>query len=146
MATSTLVLHCGGQEVTVEDLRAVRVPERTRTWAPVSHLRVLETALGSLKDCSYQVQRTRLALAKDGARFFATLDLTDPLVTGVTLAVGLRNSLDKTFPMGFCAGSRVFCCDNLCFRADLLIRRKHSPNGAARFADDIARAVMNLQS
>jgi hypothetical protein len=48
--------------------------------------------------------------------------------------------------MGFCAGSRVFVCDNLAFRSDLMVRRKHSPNGVAHFSADIAGAVMQLTS
>jgi len=64
----------------------------------------------------------------------------------VTLAVGLRNSIDKSFPMGFCAGSRVFCCDNLSFKSELMVRRKHSPQGIANFSADIAGAVMQLGS
>lgn len=63
----------------------------------------------------------------------------------MTLAVGVRNSLDKSFPMGFAAGSRVFCCDNLALRADLLVRRKHTAHGLARFAGAIAGAVGSLR-
>jgi hypothetical protein len=48
--------------------------------------------------------------------------------------------------MGFCAGSRVFVCDDLAFRSDLLVRRKHSPNDVAHFSADIATAVMQLAS
>ena len=47
--------------------------------------------------------------------------------------------------MGFCAGSRVFVCDNLAFRSDLMVRRKHSTNGVAHFSADIATAVMQLR-
>jgi hypothetical protein len=64
----------------------------------------------------------------------------------VTLAVGVRNSVDKSFPLGFCAGSRVFICDNLAFRSELLIRRKHTVNGERRFNQAIAQAVSSLSS
>src|SRR4029079_3093952 len=106
--------------------------------------RVLDTALQTLGEAGYQVERTKLGVSHDGQRFFGTLDLVAPLATGVTLAVGLRNSVDKSFPMGFCAGSRVFVCDNLAFRSDLLVRRKHTTNGQARFSNDIAAAVGSL--
>jgi hypothetical protein len=33
------------------------------------------------------------------------------LCPGVSLAVGIRNSWDQSFPLGFCAGARVFVCD-----------------------------------
>src|SRR5205823_14100843 len=67
------------------------------------------------------------------------------LVTGVHLAVGVRNSLDKSFPLGFCAGSRVFVCDNLAFRSELLVNRKHTRNGSTRFSEAICKTVQQLQ-
>jgi hypothetical protein len=45
-----------------------------------------------------------------------------------TDTVGLRNSHDKTFPIGISFGSRVFVCDNLAFIADHVVRRRHTPN------------------
>ena len=67
-----------------------------------------------------------------------------PIATGVSLAVGIRNSTDKSFPLGFCGGSRVFVCDNLAFRADLLVKRKHTVNGARNFQAAIAQAVISI--
>ena len=75
---------------------------------------------------------------------FATIDLATSLCPGVSLAVGLRNSWDQSFPLGFCAGSRVFLCDNLAFRADLLVARKHTRFGQDRFREAIAQAVGSL--
>src|SRR4051794_22782675 len=75
---------------------------------------------------------------------FATMDLATPLGSGVALAVGIRNSTDKSLPLGFCAGSRVFVCDNLAFRSELLVRRKHTRNGRDRFEEAICRAVDSL--
>src|SRR5262249_21207388 len=63
----------------------------------------------------------------------------------VKLAVGVRNSTDKSFPLGFCAGNRVFVCDNLAFRSELLIRRKHTRNGEKNFAAAIGNAVAQLE-
>jgi hypothetical protein len=148
MAESTLILHRGSREVAHEELASLPCPERTKTWAPVGHARVLNTALATLNEAGYTVAKMRLGLSPDNGRFFGSLDLATPLTPdgGVGLAVGLRNSIDKTFPMGFCAGSRVFVCDNLAFRSDLMVRRKHSLNGIAHFSADIATAVMQLAS
>ena len=143
-----LLLHAGSKEVVYEDLARVDLPPATKTWRPIKHTTVLDTAVETLAEAGYAVVKQRLALSNQGARFFAALDLSTELSTdgSVTLAVGLRNSMDKTFPLGFCAGSRVFCCDNLAFRADLMVKRKHTINGAAHFSNDIATAVMNLGS
>ena len=145
-AVSALNLHAGGHEVDYEALSRIETPPPTRTWFPVRHASVLDTAVRSLEEAGYRVGAKRLAVSHQGARFFGTLDLTTELTPDgmVTLAVGLRNSTDQTFPMGFCAGSRVFVCSNLAFRADLLVRRKHTRFGAVRFGDDIAGAVMRL--
>jgi hypothetical protein len=75
---------------------------------------------------------------------FTTLDLATPLAPGVSVAVGIRNSTDQSFPLGFCAGSRVFVCDNLAFRAELLVSRKHTRFGQERFREAIAQAVGSL--
>ncbi len=142
------MLHCGAREVTRDELTLVTCPPPTKTWAPVGHARVLDTALATLREAGYSIAKTRLGISADQARFFGTLDVATELTPDgiVTLAVGIRNSIDKTFPMGFCAGSRVFVCDNLAFRSDLMVRRKHSPNGVAHFSADIATAVVNLTS
>ena len=79
------------------------------------------------------------------AQFFATLDLAASIGTGVALSVGIRNSIDKTLPLGFCAGNRVFVCDNLSFSAELLVNRKHTVNGGARFREAIALAAGRLR-
>ncbi len=141
-----LMLHRGGRLVDRQELATIRLPESTKTWHPVAHDRVLDTASQALEDAGYRIARVKLGLSSDNNRFFATLDLTAPLSPDgtVTLAVGLRNSIDKTFPMGFCAGSRVFVCDNLAFRSELLIRRKHTINGVASFNRDIGNAVLGL--
>jgi hypothetical protein len=105
---------------------------------------VLNTVLETLESSAFQVQKLQVSLSRDNARFFGTLDLAVPVGGGTTLAVGVRNSVDKTFPLGFCAGCRVFVCDNLAFRSELLVARKHTLNGIVRFQEAIALAVQSL--
>ena len=64
----------------------------------------------------------------------------------MALSVGVRNSWDKSFPLGFAAGSRVFVCDNLAFRSELVVRRKHTVNGMKAFGTAIGSAVASLTS
>ena len=61
----------------------------------------------------------------DGARYFGVLCLRSPY-GDYTDMLGLRNSHDKSLPIGIAFGSRVFVCDNLAFSADHVIRRKHT--------------------
>lgn len=144
MSGSRLVLHCGGREAAREELMLIDAPAGTATWWPVSHGKVVETVEETLAASGFQITSARYGLARNDARLFATMDLASTLATGVTLAVGIRNSFDKSFPLGFLAGERVFVCDNLAFSAPLAIRRKHTKNGHASFSDAIGEAVGNL--
>ena len=144
MVASNLCLHRGARLVELEELRACPAPPPQGRWYPVAHGRVLDTVVGTLQDAGYQVVSRQLALSSEGARFFGTLVLATPVASGVSLAVGIRNSVDKSFPLGFCAGNRVFVCDNLAFRSELLVRRKHTVHGERNFATAIANAVTSL--
>lgn len=144
MVSSDLVLHTGGKLVTLHQLKEYPAPPPEGRWHPIAHATVLDTVKETLGEAGYEVKSEKLALNGKGTRFFGTLDLATPVATGVSLAVGIRNSTDKSFPLGFCGGSHVFVCDNLAFRADLLVKRKHTINGARNFQAAIAQAVISL--
>ena len=144
MVTSNLMVHQGARLVEIAELRAIKAPPAEGRWHPVSHGTVLTRVVETLAQAGYEVRKQSLALSRGDHRFFGTLDLAAPLADGVSLAVGVRNSTDKSFPLGFCAGNRVFVCDNLAFRSELLVRKKHTLNGERRFADAIGNAVARL--
>jgi len=146
MADSNLVLHRGAKPVTPEELAAYQAPPPRGRWFPLSHGRVLSVVAETLGEAGYAVEKQQLGVLRDGSRFFGTLDLRSPVADGVSLAVGVRNSVDQSFPLGFCAGSRVFVCDNLAFRSELLVRRKHTIHGERDFVRRIAEAVGSLPS
>src|SRR5438309_57501 len=144
MSTSTLVAHRGARIVTREELGTVPIPAATPTWYPVSHLHVVERAETALRQSGFEVEREQYALSRGDARFFGTIDLKSPIVSGVSLAIGIRNSIDKSLPIAFAAGSRVFVCDNLAFRSEIVVARKHTRFGGFRFQEAIAKAVGGL--
>lgn len=146
MAESVLMLHRGAKEVSFESLWEYPTPEPRGRWYPLAHSRVADVVKTTLQEAGYIIQKERYGLTGDGHRFFGTLDLGTPVADGVALAVGVRNSTDQSFPLGFCAGTRVFCCDNLAFRSELLVRRKHTLNGERNFIKAISGAVTTLDS
>lgn len=145
MSQGALVLHRGARHVERAELDAVQAPPGTDTWFPLRHGHVLSTVETTLGDAGFSVTRSQLALSRDGARFFGTLDLSAPITEGVSLTVGVRNSTDKTFPIGLCAGTRVFVCDNLAFSADIYVAKKHTRFGQQRFHEGIAAAIGSLR-
>jgi len=143
---SDLMLHTGGRLATLDELRACKTPAPEGRWHPVSHTSVLDSVKETLHGAGYVIKAEKYGLARQDARFFGVLNLDTPLATGTGLSVGVRNSVDRSFPLGFAAGSHVFVCDNLAFRSELLVRRKHTLNGMRAFGTAIGTAVASLTS
>jgi hypothetical protein len=62
------------------------------------------------------------------------------------MAVGLRNSNDRSFPIGFMCGQRCFCCDNLAFTSEIVVSKKHTRFAESRFLEALSSAVATLPS
>jgi hypothetical protein len=144
MSGSVLLNHCGARVVSREDLALVPVPPATKTWFPLGHASVLDTVEKTLGEAGFAIRRSQLSLSRSDCRFFGVLDLESTIATGVSLAVGIRNSVDKSLPIGFCAGTRVFCCDNLAFHSEIVVARKHTRFGSDRYSEALAKAVSGL--
>lgn len=145
MTQGTLINHCGGREVSWEELAQIEAPPPTATWYPVPHYQVLAKVRDTLTLAGYDITRQQLSVAKEDKRFFGVLDLSSRIRDGVTLAAGIRNSNDRTFPIGFCVGSRVFTCDNLAFSSEIVISKRHTRFGRDRYEEGIATAVSQLR-
>ena len=123
----TLNLHTGGELVEYDALRQLETPSSTPTHVPVEHHRLVDLVRGTLSMFGHEIVEEHHALDHDGMRYFGLMTLRSPY-TGYTDTVGLRNSHDKTFPIGISFGSQVFVCSNLAFFGDHVIRRKHTVN------------------
>ncbi len=139
-----LIAHVGARIVTREELLSVKAPAATGTWFPLSHGQVLARVEQQLREAGFEPDSAKYALSRGDQRFFGVIDTKSSLGNGTTLAIGVRNSTDKSLPIGFVAGHHVFVCDNLCFRSEILVVRKHTKNGELRFAEAMARAIQQL--
>lgn len=141
---SELCLHAGGRKVDRAALDNVKVPPATDTWFPIGHGAVFDCVTHTLTQAGFKMAKYELALSRNDARMFGTITLDAPLAPGIHLVIGMRNSMDKSFPLGFCGGSRVFICDNLAFSAEIEVARKHTKFGQDRYVEAVARAVKRL--
>lgn len=144
MSTASLNLHSGGSVVSHGELALIEAPPPTDTWFPIKHADVLDAATGLITSSGYSIKNTQLSVARDGHQFFGVLDLENEICPGITLAVGLRNSTNKSFPIGFCAGQRVFVCSNLAFTSEIVVSKKHTRFGQERYREGIAAAISSL--
>lgn len=120
-----LNLHSGGNLVPYDALRQLTTPEATATHVPVEHYRLVDLVRGTLAMYGHEIVEEHHALDHDGMRYFGLMTLKSSHGY-FTDTLGLRNSHDKSFPVGVAFGAKVFVCSNLSFIGDHVIRRKHT--------------------
>jgi hypothetical protein len=89
-------------------------------------------------------------LTKEGARYFGLLQVARKGAEAeakrdYAFVAGLRNSHDKTFPIGLCIGDGVFVCDNLSFSAEIQFSRRHTNRALEALPLLTTEAVNKLQ-
>lgn len=140
-----LNLHSGGELISLEALRSVPTPPRTDTHVPLPHHELVDMVRYALGYFGHEVEDEAHAIDKDGARYFGLLSLKSTY-GNYSDTVGLRNSSDKTFPIGIAFGAKVFVCSNLSFVGDHVIRRKHTSNSKRDLPGLVAEIVQPLQA
>ncbi len=136
---STLIAHCGAQKIAREELKALPVPEGTKTHQPLSHFEVVKSLEEALSFRHLMVVRDEYAVSADGMKMFGVMDLNAEFTQG-RFSIGLRNSNDKSMRLALTAGLRVFVCDNMAFSGDFTpLSHKHTRN--LSLIDSISIAV-----
>jgi Domain of unknown function (DUF932) len=123
----TLMLHVNATEVPYDALRQLETPAATPTHVPIPHFRVVDLIKSTLGMYGHEITGEHHGITEDGARYFGLLSLRSTY-GHYEDTVGLRNSHDKSFPIGIAFGSRVFVCDNTAFIADHVVKRRHTAN------------------
>jgi len=128
----TLLSHKGVTERVPEVIvRTEPQPAFTESWHPFSHAVVLDAVAAACKKFNLTIERKEYSIRKN-SKMFASWEVrsrSEVLVAQkreFTLAIGIRNSIDKTHSVGLCAGERITVCDNLMFSGDFVVFRKHT--------------------
>src|ERR1043166_5108564 len=121
-----MLSHSRSTLVGRQDLKDLPTPEATATHFSNPHSNFVETLAESLYFRHLEIVSEEFAVSPDGMRFFGALTLNVE-ESGVRIALGLRNSHDKTFSLGLTVGRRVLVCDNLALFGDYApVVRKHT--------------------
>jgi hypothetical protein len=144
---ATLAIHRGGWEATKADLAAVPVPDSTQSYHPVPYGRFIEEVELHIPRFGLTVQSSAFALAREGGQMFGVLTCVNGKPSAdYALAIGVRNSYDRSLSVGLTLGSRVFCCDNLAFSGEVTMHRKHTANVFRDLPDLIYRMLSQVSS
>jgi hypothetical protein len=139
----TLMLHAGAHGCDIHELQHCATPPPTQSHVPLPHIELVNMVKYALGYYGHDIMDEAHGLTEDGMRYFGLLSLRSSY-REYTDTVGLRNSHDKTFPIGISFGSRVFVCDNLAFIGDHVIRRKHTHNSKRDLPGLVAEVVEPL--
>jgi hypothetical protein len=125
---NNIILHCGGNSATLEEIQATPTPSPTRSHVPIPHTELITAVQKSLRGGGYEILQQTHALAEEGQRYFGVMQIANGggRQSDYGWTIGLRNSHDKTFTAGIAAGTRVFVCDNLAFSGEIKVARKHT--------------------
>ncbi|REL37877.1 DUF932 domain-containing protein [Rhodohalobacter sp. SW132] len=145
-----LLTQCGSERCNLEQLLAIPEPEQTETYTPLNHydfaVNVKTLASNMLRDFTFA--KEAYALSASGNKMFGVLSYAskstsddDPL----RLSIGIRNSLDKSLAAGVAVGTSVIVCDNLMFKGDVTVLRKHSGNMHEELMDQVVTAIYKSQ-
>jgi hypothetical protein len=107
-----------------------QMPPATDSYQPLPHIQFLGMVQDALALRGVQIKEAVHAIWRGGQRYFGLMEITHPSISNpeMSLALGLRNSTDKSLPATIAAGSSVFVCDNLCIASEMVIGRKHTKN------------------
>jgi len=127
-----LILHCGANHVTRDQVANNETPAPTDSHYPIPHELLIERVQEQLYDAGYNVTQEAYGLTAHGARFFGLMQLVREndaaIAADHSIVLGVRNSHDKSFAACIVAGSGVFVCDNLSFSGEIKVARKHTVN------------------
>ena len=111
--------------ITEPEVIAVPEPEWTRTWHPVGHHRVIKTLTDVVEEAGIGVKNKQYSLTSNGANCFSSWVL-DVEKNGRNWMVGFRNSIDKSFSLGFTGGASIIVCSNMMFDGSFIEFQKHT--------------------
>lgn len=145
---SELLLQRGNQVVTLDELALLPTVEATPTYQPISHYgfaRSLKTISQDLLN-GYEMINERYGVARQGQQFFGVINFQKDH-SEMSLAIGMRNSTDKSIACGFTTGASVMVCDNLCFSSEggITVLRKHTKGLLATLEDNMITVLYRSQ-
>ena len=133
------------------------VPERTNTYTPIKHSRLINYVDYELEMNGYEVTSTIVDQNQKGTQIVATMTLKKgDADANMTRMFAIANSYDKTMPVRFAGGAHVYICGNGMVVGDIVTMRRHTKNvwddlhdllqlAIDKFEDDWKRSVTDVQ-
>jgi hypothetical protein len=124
---------CTRNPVSLVTARTVEAPEKTDSYMPVRNGQFVDVVRAAFEGIGWKLDFEAYGLTCKDQRFFFTHRYVqvgvEPGSQEHAVAVGGRNSYDRSIAAGLAIGANVFVCDNLCFSgSDFAVLRRHTTN------------------
>ena len=123
--SGSLLTHCGADKIDEAAVATIVPPQRTKTWNPIPHKMLIEQVDTAASRLGLEATSRDFAISHEGHRLFGVICYKSEF-SDMEMAVGLRNSTDKSMAAGVCLGNHVFVCDNMAFSSEVVMQKKHS--------------------
>lgn len=141
-----LIAHTGSKKVDRDALERMKAPAPTQTHYPIPHFEMFMHVARGLTSLGMHIAEEEHAVSSDGNRYFGAVKLESKASDDFCLALGVRNSHDKSFPGSMALGQSVFVCDNLSFSSEVVIDWKHTKNILRDLPGLVMRGLEKLTS
>lgn len=146
----SLVLHCGADAITRDQLAAMPMPMPmgpTHAVRPfIEDVELVSDYLGEhgmrVVEEAYGVKTRDVHGTPVPTQFFGLMELVGE--GSFAVMVGLRGSYDQSLPRGIAVGSRVFVCDNLAFSGEVDVHTRQTTGIDRRMPNLIAAACSHI--
>lgn len=98
-----------------ESLKAIPLPQVTRTYCPIPHNVFIEELQEQLDKKNLQIISKKYLTNKNGLMLTGEYGLAAPDDMEVSMLLGFHNSYNKVLPAGLFAGLMVLVCQNGCY-------------------------------
>jgi hypothetical protein len=128
------------------NFRLVDVPNSTSSYVAISHGELVDLVKENIDKSGLIIKDEKIKTAKFGQQLFGTITVGANNVEQ-DMTIGFRNSYDKSITVGIVAGNRVIVCENLMFKGDFKVMRKHTGHVKSELEFLVANGVntMNQQ-
>ena len=129
----------------LKELKAIEVPQATDTFQPIGHGELVDyitDAVPAQLGNNFELINNVHGTANKDQMMFGLMTFKN-CDTDSGMAVGYRNSLDKSLSVGLAFGANVFVCENLMMTGDVYVMQKHTTNVWENLEATVAEAVPN---
>lgn len=113
-------------KTTKEALRAVPLPQETRTYKVITNDQLIDLTLNSIVGAGFRVKDERYTSARDGMISNGRVSVASVADAEMCLEIGWQNSYNKQISLKFAIGARIFICENGNVAGDMgAFKKKH---------------------